>query len=63
MRNAEFEIRNAEFGINVAFLQMVEKHLYKIFFERSEKNFLNVLRSKIFHVDKVNISYAEGVYH
>ena len=32
-------------------------------FERSEKSYLNVLRSKIFHVDEVNKSFAEGVYN
>ena len=42
---------------------MVEKYFIKMLFERSEESYLNVLRSKIFHVDKVNISFAEGVYH
>ena len=45
------------------FLTMFEKYFNKMLFEWNEESYLNVLRSKIYHIGVANTSFAEGVYH
>ena len=47
-----------DFSAEEIFLTTFEKYFIKMLFERSEESYLNVLRSKIYHIGVANTSFA-----